>query len=95
MASILVAALGAVALIVGGALTYKSAITASKYSRIATLEERVDNLVDTRIEDWNKYQAKHTADAVTKRKMGDHIDQLEAHIWAKKSPPPPKRPDDI
>jgi len=32
------------------------------------------------------------ADAITKRKQGDHIDVLEAHIWDRKPPPPPPRP---
>lgn len=35
------------------------------------------------------------ADAVTKRKLGDHIDVLEDHIWKGKGPPPPPRPEGV
>ncbi len=35
------------------------------------------------------------ADALTKRAQGDHIDTLEAHIWERKGPPPPKRPPGV
>lgn len=54
------------------------------YERIAVLEGRVDDL-----------EGKRQADALTKRKLGDHIDLLEAHIWDDKGPPPPPRPDGI
>lgn len=40
-------------------------------------------------------EAKAETDARIKRAMGDHIDILEAHIWARKDPPPPPRPDGI
>lgn len=35
------------------------------------------------------------ADALTIRAQGDHIDVLEAHIWAGKPPPPPPRPPGV
>ena len=52
--------------------------------RVLDLENRVNDLED-----------KHRADAVLIRHLGDHIDNLEAHIWAGKPPPPPERPDGI
>lgn len=34
-------------------------------------------------------------DAIVIRGLGDFIDVLEAHIWERKPPPPPKRPKGI
>ena len=52
--------------------------------RVLDLENRVNDLED-----------KHRADAIIIRRQGDHIDSLEAHIWAGNPPPPPERPDGI
>ncbi|WP_454301086.1 hypothetical protein [Salana multivorans] len=54
------------------------------HARIATLEARVDGL-----------ETKRERDALLKRRQGDHIDTLEAHIWAGKPPPPPARPEGV
>lgn len=54
------------------------------HSRIATLEARVDTLWEQREED-----------AITRRRMGDHIDVLESHIWNQLPPPPPPRPEGL
>lgn len=56
----------------------------SDRKRIADLESQVERL-------W----ALRRADAVTIRRLGDFVDQLEAHIWQGKPPPPPSRPDGI
>ena len=51
------------------------------YSRITQLEARVDGL-----------ETKRDNDEAMKRAQADHIDLLEAHIWAELPPPPPPRP---
>lgn len=40
---------------------------------------------------WNDREE----DAVKKRKLGDHVDRLEHHIWNEKPPPPPERPEGL
>jgi len=52
--------------------------------RITDLEGQVERL-------WQLRQT----DAVTIRRLGDFVDVLEAHIWQRKPPPPPSRPDGI
>lgn len=56
----------------------------SDRQRLAIAEARIDSL-------W----AAREADALIKRRLGDHIDLLEAHIWRSDPPPPPPRPDGI
>lgn len=53
-------------------------------ARVSSLEDRVV-----------MYETKAERDAITKRRMGDHIDVLEAHIWQGKPPPPPPRPAEL
>lgn len=53
-------------------------------ARVASLEQRLA-----------ESDEKREADAITKRRMGDHIDVLESHIWKGLGPPPPPRPDGI
>lgn len=60
------------------------AVRQAERDRIVALESRVDSL-----------EAKREADALTKRRQGDHIDVLEHHIWSGYGPPPPKRPEGV
>lgn len=50
-------------------------------ARLAETEKRLDVL-----------EEKRRQDAQLIRGQGDHIDVLEAHIWAGNPPPPPPRP---
>lgn len=52
--------------------------------QVQSLSARVDALEDKRRED-----------ATLIRGQDDHIDALEAHIWAGKPPPPPPRPSGL
>lgn len=54
------------------------------WKRVADLEASYSSL-------WSAREA----DAITKRKQGDHIDVLEAHIWRGDPPPPPPRPPGV
>ena len=54
------------------------------WARIDALSARVDTL-----------EAARREDAALIRRMGDHIDTLEHHIWQQLPPPPPPRPDGI
>lgn len=60
--------------------------------------QRIKDL-EARDAEWDKrcnvLWSAREADALTKRAMGDHIDELEAHIWHRKPPPPPARPPGV
>lgn len=66
-------------LVAGGSLV--GAVFATLAAMMGHLWKRVTDL-----------EALREKDALTKRAQGDHIDVLEAHIWAGKPPPPPARP---
>ena len=68
----------------GSWLVAKNTASNRDHLRIAALESRVDIL-----------EQKREQDAIIKRLMGDHIDVLENHIWERKGPPPPARPEGI
>lgn len=50
-------------------------------TRVVAMEKRIETL-----------EAKRRDDQKVIRSQGDHIDQLEHHIWTRKPPPPPARP---
>ena len=56
----------------------------ARTGRMRYLEDRIDRLETAR-----------EASAIAKRRLGDHVDLLEHHIWAAKPPPPPDRPEGI
>lgn len=56
----------------------------ARTGRMRYLEDRVDRLETAR-----------EASAIAKRRLGDHVDLLEHHIWDRKPPPPPARPEGI
>lgn len=51
-------------------------------SRLETAEQNIRDL-------RSRLDSKEAAERV----LSDHVDTLEAHIWAKAPPPPPPRPD--
>lgn len=67
--------------LIGGILSSRVGVMGHLWGRIRDLEKDRDVLFERR-----------EADALVKRAQGDHIDVLEAHIWARKDPPPPPRP---
>lgn len=81
MTSTEVSLLASGGLLVVGILTAVGAILGHLWKRVTDLEAARDALFKLREDD-----------ALVKRAQGDHIDVLEAHIWARKDPPPPPRP---
>lgn len=63
-------------------------LLAALIALVGHLFKRMADLESANASTWN---ARET-DAITKRKLGDHIDTLEDHIRADKGPPPPPRP---
>lgn len=55
---------------------------------VGTLWKRITDIENNYGSLWKDRES----DAIKKRQLGDHIDVLEAHIWADKGPPPPPRP---
>lgn len=82
--TVLTAIIGAIALGFGAWLTWVASGAARLQERVADLEAKMERMWATR-----------EADALIKRRQGDHIDVLEHHIWQRKPPPPPARPDGI
>lgn len=84
-------AIAAVLGIAGVIMTTILGLTGHLYTRLHKVEER--NLaLDRRVDElWSK----RYEDARVIRKLGDHIDSLEYHVWQGLPPPPPPRPDDI
>ena len=56
------------------------------------LIDRLDGQVQSLIGRVEALEAQRRMDATIIRGQGDHIDALEAHIYARKPPPPPPRP---
>jgi hypothetical protein len=56
----------------------------ARAGRMRYLEDRIDRL-----------EAAREAAGIAKRRLGDHVDLLEHHIYARKPPPPPTRPEGI
>lgn len=81
MSEVVVGAVGAVVAAIFGVL---GVTQGHLWSRLKHTEEQVKEMWDNR-----------EADALKKRRLGDHIDRLEHHIWNEHPPPPPERPDDI
>ncbi|WP_159622663.1 hypothetical protein [Ruania rhizosphaerae] len=99
IATIVAAAIGVVGVIVGAALVHSRE---TKRDRASAIMQHVE-ILQTRLRDSETRQASmqgeidrlwtaRRADAVLIRAQGDHIDVLEAHIWARREPPPPARP---
>ena len=78
------AVLAAAATVMAAILALVGVMVGQLYGRISTLEKEITELWDAR-----------RADAVVIRRLGDHIDVLEDHIWKRLPPPPPQRPDGI
>ena len=56
------------------------------------LIDRLDGQVQSLIGRVEALEAQRRMDATVIRGQGDHIDLLEAHIYARRPPPPPPRP---
>lgn len=78
------------AVIAGGAVIMAAALTLAGVI-LGHLFKRMSDLELAHAQLWQAREA----DALIKRAAGDHIDVLEAHIWARKEPPPPCRPAGI
>lgn len=76
--------------IAGGAVVMAAALTLLGVI-LGHLVKRVADLEATHADLWTARES----DALVKRAAGDHIDLLEAHIWARKDPPPPCRPKGV
>lgn len=75
-------------LVLLGALTFAGVLITAGIAMQGHLLKRITDLETDHRELWRLREC----DAVTKRNAGDHIDTLEAHIWAGLGPPPPPRP---
>jgi hypothetical protein len=64
--------------------SHATAFIASLVARVDQLEARVGELAEL-----VRQRDQHN------RCLSDHIDKLEAHIWAGKPPPPPDRPNGV
>lgn len=69
-------------------ISAEGAVLVALVALIGHIGKRVSDLEASYASLWRDREA----DAITKRTQGDHIDILEAHIWARKPPPPPPRP---
>ena len=87
LGEILAATVGLLGLVV----TATGVLCGNLLSRISHLVARVNKLEDEQKEMWRLREQ----DAITKRRMGDFIDELERHINDGKGPPPPARPESI
>lgn len=93
-----VEAMAVIATLAGAVLTVMGVTQGHLWTRLKQAEDKAEKVrthaldQDRRISElW----AERRRDAVTIRLLGDHIDVLEAHIWGKKEPPPPPRPDGL